>query len=111
MKNYVVRSSIYPARIRGYLYTCRRSASQVRPALSLAGWVKWRCHTTARRHDRLQREFMMSDFAPLGSFSTLDELGPTETAWQPHAFRMALAVPRQPAPRPTEDELPLAELA
>ncbi|MEJ0002800.1 MAG: hypothetical protein WDN30_03195 [Pararobbsia sp.] len=54
---------------------------------------------------------MMSDFAPLGSFSTLDELGPTETAWQPHAFRMALAVPRQPAPRPTEDELPLAELA
>jgi hypothetical protein len=29
----------------------------------------------------------MSDFAPLGSYSSLDDLGPTETTWHPFAFR------------------------
>lgn len=31
----------------------------------------------------------MSDFAPLGSLSSLDELGPTEPTWHPFAFRAA----------------------
>jgi hypothetical protein len=57
----------------------------------------------------LIREFMMSDFAPLGSFSTLDELGPTETTWQPYAFRMARAVPRQPVPQPARESQALLE--
>jgi hypothetical protein len=41
----------------------------------------------------------MSDFAPVGSYSSLDELGPTETTWHPFAYgasqRTALRQPAQ----------------
>jgi hypothetical protein len=57
------------------------------------------------------KEYIMSDFAPLGSLSLLDELGPTETTWQPYAFRTGRSVPRQPSPQPAREALPVAELA
>lgn len=53
----------------------------------------------------------MSDFAPLGSLSLLDELGPTDTTWQPYAFRTGRSVPRQPSSPPAREALPVAELA
>jgi hypothetical protein len=57
-------------------------------------------------------EFMMSDFAPLGSFSLLDELGPTETTWQPYAFRPGRVVTQQALPPTAVHEVaPLAERA
>lgn len=43
----------------------------------------------------------MSDFAPLGSLSPLDELGPTENTWHPGAFR---ASPRKPARQQPQQE-------
>lgn len=51
----------------------------------------------------------MSDFAPLGSFSTLDELGPTRTTWQPAAFRAVRVAPRQPLPQPVREGQTAAE--
>jgi hypothetical protein len=54
---------------------------------------------------------MMSDFAPLGSLSLLDELGPTETTWQPYAFRASRVVPQQPLPPLVHEVAPLAERA
>lgn len=53
----------------------------------------------------------MSDFAPLGSLSLLDELGPTETAWQPHAFRASRVVPQQPVPPAAREAAPQSEAA
>jgi hypothetical protein len=57
------------------------------------------------------KEFMMSDFAPLGSLSLLDELGPTETTWQPYAFRASRVVPQQPLPPSVHEVAPVAERA
>jgi hypothetical protein len=53
----------------------------------------------------------MSDFASLGSLSLLDELGPTETTWQPYAFRASRIVPPQPLPPSFHEAAPTSELA
>ncbi|CAB3790279.1 hypothetical protein [Pararobbsia alpina] len=53
----------------------------------------------------------MSDFAPLGSFSLLDELGPTETTWQPNAFRASSIAPPQPLSSSVHEAVPRSELA
>ena len=50
----------------------------------------------------------MSDFSSLGSFSELDDLGPTETTWQPYAFRMSRKV-SQPVCAPSVRETELAD--
>ena len=50
----------------------------------------------------------MSDFSSLGSFSQLDELGPTETTWQPYAFRASRNVAESVAP-PSVREVVLAD--
>jgi hypothetical protein len=57
------------------------------------------------------KELMMSDFAPLGSLSLLDELGPTETTWQPYVFRVRRVVPQQPSQPAAHELAPLGEVA
>jgi hypothetical protein len=54
------------------------------------------------------KEFIMSDFSSLGSFSQLDDLGPTETTWQPYAFRASRNVAESVAP-PSVREVVLAD--
>ena len=54
------------------------------------------------------KEFIMSDFSSLGSFSELDDLGPTETTWQPYAFRISRKV-SQPVSAPSVRETELAD--
>ncbi|RKP53388.1 hypothetical protein D7S86_16890 [Pararobbsia silviterrae] len=51
------------------------------------------------------REFIMSDLAQLGSFSSLDDLGPTEPTWHPYAFRTAprVGVRTQPYAEPQQN--------
>ncbi len=50
----------------------------------------------------------MSDFSSLGSLSELEDLGPTETTWQPYAFRASRGV-SQPVSTPSVREPELAD--
>jgi hypothetical protein len=62
-----------------------------------------------RRSRESYREFIMSDFAPLGSYSSLDELGPTETTWHPFAYRTQARTALRQAQRPQQQQQQAAE--